>query len=71
MLKSYLHPGGYQDFERKFGLSSTRVNAVRKSKRNENGMGECTGRDRGRKNRRGPAEQNSFGQIKQSLAICA
>lgn len=51
---------------------STRVNVeVRKSKRNEKGMGECTGRDGGRTNRRGLAEQNSFGQIKQSLAICA
>lgn len=72
VLKSDLHPGEKQDFDRKFGLSSVRINAeVRKSKRNEKRMGECTGRDRERKNRRGLAEQNSFGQIKQSLAICA
>lgn len=33
-----------QDFDRKFDLSTTRVSTkVRKSKRNEKGIGECTG----------------------------
>lgn len=59
-MKSDLHPGEKQDFDRKFGLSSVRINAeVRKSERNEKRMGECTGRD-GERERTGEGWRNKI-----------
>lgn len=65
--KADLHPSAKQDF----GPSTLRVRViVRKSKRTRRCKKWGTEGQR-RKRGRELAEQNSFGQIKQSLAICA